>query len=41
MQWKRLAVFEEVDDKRFDEHMFVDLTIYNVPAGLLRGLAIS
>jgi hypothetical protein len=35
MQRKRLAVFQRVDDKRFDD-MFVDLTIYDVPAGLLR-----
>jgi hypothetical protein len=36
MQRKRPFVFQEVDDKRFDDDMFVDLTIYDVPAGLLR-----
>ncbi|MGA3192490.1 MAG: hypothetical protein ABSD73_08265 [Candidatus Bathyarchaeia archaeon] len=36
MQRKRLAVFQRVDDKKFDDDMFVDLTIYDVPAGLLR-----
>lgn len=36
MQRKRLAVFQRVDDKRFGDDMFVDLTIYDVPAGLLR-----
>jgi len=36
MQRKRLAVFQRVEDKRYDDDMFVDLTIYDVPAGLLR-----
>jgi hypothetical protein len=36
MGQKRLACFQEVDDKRYDDDMFVDLTIYDVPAGLLR-----
>lgn len=36
MQRKRLAVFQRVDDKRDDDDMFVDLTIYDVPAGRLR-----
>jgi hypothetical protein len=36
MQQKRLACFQEVDDKRCGEEMFVDLTIYDVPASLLR-----
>jgi hypothetical protein len=36
MQRKRLAVFQRVDDSKSDDDMFVDLTIYDVPAGLLR-----
>jgi hypothetical protein len=36
MQRKRLAIFQEGDDKRHDDDMFVDLTIYDVPAGLLK-----
>ena len=36
MQRKRLAVFQRVDDEKYDDDMFVDLTIYDVPAGLLR-----
>lgn len=36
MPQKRLACFQEVDGKRCDEEMFVDLTIYDVPASLLR-----
>jgi len=36
MRQKRLAVFQEVDDKSCDDDMFVDLTIYDVPARLLR-----
>jgi hypothetical protein len=36
MRQRRLACFQEVGDKRFDDDMFVDLTIYDVPAGLLR-----
>jgi hypothetical protein len=36
MHRKELAVFQRVDDKRHDDDMFVDLTIYDVPAGLLR-----
>jgi hypothetical protein len=36
MQRKRLAIFQEADDKRHDDDMFVDLTIYDVSAGLLR-----
>ena len=33
---KSSAVLQKVDDKRFDDDMFVDLTIYDVPADLLR-----
>jgi hypothetical protein len=33
---KRLSVFQEVEHKRFCDDMFVDLTIYDVPARLLR-----
>src|SRR5271157_1356007 len=36
MQRKRLAVFQRVDDEKSDDDMFVDLTIYDVPADLLR-----
>ena len=36
MRQKRLACFQEVDEKRHDDKMFVDLTIYDVPADLLR-----
>lgn len=36
MRQKRLACFQKVGDKRYDDDMFVDLTIYDVPAGLLR-----
>jgi len=36
MRQKRLGCFQEVGDKTFDDDMFVDLTIYDVPAGLLR-----
>jgi hypothetical protein len=39
MQRKRLAVFQRVDDEKLDDGMFVDLTIYDVPAGLLREFA--
>jgi hypothetical protein len=33
---KKLAVFQRVEEKRHNDDMFVDLTIYDVPAGLLR-----
>lgn len=36
MGQKRLACFQEIGDRRYDDDMFVDLTIYDVPAGLLR-----
>jgi hypothetical protein len=35
MRQKRLACFQEISDKRYDD-MFVDLTIYDVPASLLK-----
>ena len=35
MHRKKSAVFQRVNDK-FDDDMFVDLTIYDVPADLLR-----
>jgi hypothetical protein len=38
MRQKRLSVFQEVNGKRFDNGMFVDLTIYDVAAGLIREL---
>jgi metal-responsive CopG/Arc/MetJ family transcriptional regulator len=33
---KRLALFREIQNKRLDNEMFVDVTIYDVPASLLR-----
>lgn len=36
MRQKRLAFFREIQNKRLDSDMFVDLTIYDVPASLLR-----
>ena len=36
MGQKRLALFREIQNKRLDSDMFVDLTIYDVPASLLR-----
>ena len=36
MKQKRLACFQEIGDKRYDDDMFVDLTIYDVPASLLK-----
>lgn len=36
MPKKRLACFQEGDNKRYDEDMFVDLTIYDVPASLFK-----
>ena len=39
MQQKTLARFHENDNKKCDDDMFVDLTIYDVPASLLREFA--
>ncbi len=36
MGQKRLALFQEVQNRVCDDDMFVDLTIYDVPASLLR-----
>jgi hypothetical protein len=36
MGQKRRALFQELQNKRLDEDMFVDLTIYDIPASLLR-----
>lgn len=36
MRQKRLAYIQEFGNKRFDEEMFVDLTVYDVPASLLK-----
>ena len=36
MGQKRLALFQEVQNRKCDDDMFVDLTIYDVPASLLR-----
>jgi hypothetical protein len=35
MGQKRLALFQEIQNKRLDSDMFVDLTIYDVQASLL------
>jgi hypothetical protein len=39
VQQKTLARFHEIGDKKCDDEMFVDLTIYNVSASLLREFA--
>jgi hypothetical protein len=39
VQQKTLARFHEVGDKKCNDDMFVDLTIYNIPASLLREFA--
>jgi len=36
MPQKRLACFEEIGKRKYDDEMFVSLTIYDVPASLLR-----
>jgi len=36
MGQKRVALFREIQNKRLDSDMFIDLTIYDVPASLLR-----
>lgn len=36
MQQKRLACFQEISSKKCDDDMFVHLTIYDIPASLLR-----
>jgi hypothetical protein len=36
MEQKRLSLFQEIKNKRHDNDMFVDLTIYDVPVSLLR-----
>ena len=36
MRQKRLVCFQEIDNKECGDEMFVDLTIYDVPASLLR-----
>jgi hypothetical protein len=36
MGQKRLALFKEIQNKKLDNDMFVDLAIYDVPARLLR-----
>jgi hypothetical protein len=33
---KKLACFREIGNNGIDDDMFVDLTIYDIPAGLLR-----
>ena len=39
MQQKTLARFQEIDDEKYEDIMFVKLTIYNVPTSLLREFA--
>jgi len=36
VQQKRLACFQEISSKRCDDDMLVHLTIYDIPASLLR-----
>ena len=36
MEQKRLALFREIQNRRLDDEMFVDLTIFDVPASLLK-----
>jgi hypothetical protein len=36
MGQKRLAPFQEIQNRKRDEDMFLDLTIYDIPASLLR-----
>jgi len=36
MSQKRLACFQEIGKRKYDDEMFVSLTIYDVPASLLR-----
>jgi hypothetical protein len=36
MQRKRLTGFQEIGNERYDNDLSVHLTIYDVPAGLLR-----
>ena len=36
MQEKTLARLQEISDKKCDDDMFVDLTIYDIPASLLK-----
>ena len=35
MQPKRIACFQKIGSKRYDDDMFVSLTIYDVPDSLL------
>jgi hypothetical protein len=35
VQQKRLACFQQIGDKKYDNDLFVQLTIYDVPASLL------
>jgi hypothetical protein len=36
VQQKRIACFQEIGGKRYEDDMFVSLTIYDVPESLLR-----
>jgi hypothetical protein len=36
VQQKRLASFHEISNKRYDDDIFVSLTIYDVPDSLLK-----
>ena len=38
MQHKRLAYIQEINNNRSSDDMFVDLTIYDIPASLLKEL---
>lgn len=39
MNQKRLVCFQEIDSKAHQDEIFVDLTIYDVPASLLEEFA--
>jgi hypothetical protein len=36
VQQKRLASFQEIGGKRYEDDMFVSLTIYDIPESLLK-----
>jgi hypothetical protein len=36
MQQKRIACFQEINNKRYKDDLFVSLTIYDVPESLLK-----
>jgi hypothetical protein len=36
VEQRRLACFQEIGNKRYDDDLFVNLTIYDIPDSLLR-----